>query len=243
LLEKLPEEELKELEKPEEPQEGAAYEQVGSEQNEDEDDWDWGWSDEDSGEPTSCSGSVSVDSESIPQVEESSNSDPSMHEQEEEEEEEEEDEWAREENIERISSLLDAQISKLGVQPTPEPAAPSPEPEAPTAAEATNGSVLATPAKRYHGVIKYFRGSFGWISSVEVAAMYPGMDVFLHKKHCCGVPKQSEIVSFHLAEDEKGNPKAEDARIEAEDKPPSPKKLTAICARDFFRERDARKSA
>merc|ERR1739845_295021 len=68
--------------------------------------------------------------------------------------------------------------------------------------------------KRYHGVVKYWRGSFGWITSPEVADMYPAMDVFMHKKDCESVPKRFCNVSFLLALDEKGNPKAVEARVE-----------------------------
>merc|ERR1739845_182271 len=102
-------------------------------------------------------------------------------------------------------------------------------------------SPVETPAKRYRGWVKYWRGSFGWITSPDVAEMYPDMDVFLHKRDCDTLPKRLESVSFLLTVDEKGNPKAMDARVEAlrDESSSSPKvaaitKFIPVSARDFF---------
>jgi hypothetical protein len=85
---------------------------------------------------------------------------------------------------------------------------------------------------RHKGVIKYFRGSFGWVDSPEVAAKYHGHDVFLHKRDCDGMPKLGENVSFILTEDDNGNPKAIKAAIKKSTAPaPSP---LMISARNFF---------
>merc|ERR1712181_58622 len=96
--------------------------------------------------------------------------------------------------------------------------------------------------KRYHGVVRYWRGSFGWVASKEVADLYPDCDVFLHKTDCDAAPKRFENVSFDLSFDDRGNPKAVDARLESSCPPSSPKAST-VSARDCFRLRDARNSA
>merc|ERR1712232_161026 len=79
-------------------------------------------------------------------------------------------------------------------------------------------------AKRYEGLVKYFRGSFGWLESEEVANKYPDADIFVHVNDCDFRPRQLDKVSFQLTEDHHGNPKAvsvgiwrEPARIDARD--------------------------
>merc|ERR1719189_695372 len=74
------------------------------------------------------------------------------------------------------------------------------------AAEAVQAQSAAVPIsqKRYEGIVKYFRGAFGWVVCEEVSAMYQGFDVFLHKRDCDVVPRQSDRVSFRLCLDDQG---------------------------------------
>jgi hypothetical protein len=82
--------------------------------------------------------------------------------------------------------------------------------------------------RKYRGVIKYFRGSFGWIVCEEIAADYPDCDVMVHKLDCAFRPRQGQEVSFRLALNERGNPQAMQVRIY---------KALEINARDWFAER------
>lgn len=84
-----------------------------------------------------------------------------------------------------------------------------PPPRAPETAPAT-----PVEERRRRGLVKFFRGSFGWIVCEEVARMCGGCDVFLHKNDCNGVPWRSDVVSFRLALDATGNPKAVEVRLE-----------------------------
>jgi len=74
---------------------------------------------------------------------------------------------------------------------------------------------MATGGKRHTGVVKSFKGSFGWISCPDVAAEFGGRDTFLHKKSINTLPTVGSKVTFRVALDPKGNPKAEDAVLEA----------------------------
>ncbi|CAE8617871.1 unnamed protein product, partial [Polarella glacialis] len=65
------------------------------------------------------------------------------------------------------------------------------------------------------GTVKTFKGSFGWLSCSEVAEQYGGRDVFLHKNVLNAVPAIGSTVAFRLVLDAKGQPKAEDAMVEA----------------------------
>jgi len=66
----------------------------------------------------------------------------------------------------------------------------------------------------YQGVVKSFKGSFGFISCGEVAEKFGGRDTFLHKNDVNGVPQEGSRVSFRLVLDAKSNPKAEAATLE-----------------------------
>jgi len=103
--------------------------------------------------------------------------------------------------------------------------------EAPVAAEAVTPQPAAVPVsqKRYEGIVKYFRGTFGWVVCEEVSAMYRGFDVFLHKDDCDARPRQFDKVSFRLGLDHKGNPKGVDARLVKEPE--------RVSARDWFSRR------
>lgn len=68
--------------------------------------------------------------------------------------------------------------------------------------------------KKYNGVVKSFRGSFGWVTCPEVAEQYKGRDVFLHKNSVNTEPIVGSKVAFRLTLDAKGNPKAEEAILE-----------------------------
>jgi len=97
--------------------------------------------------------------------------------------------------------------------------------------------------KRYEGIVKYFRGSFGWIQCPEISAKYRGCDIFLHKQDCVKKvgdrqvqPKQNDKITFQLSTDEKGNPKAIAARIHVNDT----KDIETIDANEFFHTRKER---
>merc|ERR1719189_3089427 len=96
------------------------------------------------------------------------------------------------------------------------------------AAEAVKAQPAAVPIsqKRYEGIVKYFRGAFGWVVCEELSAVYRGFDVFLHKRDCDAVPKQNDKVSFRLCLDDLGNPKGVDARLV--------KAPDMVSARDWF---------
>merc|ERR1712176_1045194 len=74
-------------------------------------------------------------------------------------------------------------------------------------------NALASPAlassKRFRGIIKSFKSSFGWIACEEVSRLYDGWDVFLHKNDCSFKPRKwGDEVVFSLTLDEGGHPKA-----------------------------------
>jgi hypothetical protein len=83
-----------------------------------------------------------------------------------------------------------------------------------------------TSSKQYEGFVKYFRGAFGRIESAEAMKQYPDVDVFVHINDCNFRPRQWDRVSFQLAEDHNGNPKA--VRVSAWKEP------SHIDARDWF---------
>merc|ERR1712014_172288 len=90
-------------------------------------------------------------------------------------------------------------------------------------------------AKRYEGIVTWFRGSFGWIQCSEIKN-----DIFLHKIDCVKKvsnsyerPKQGDTITFHLSTDEKGGPKAIDARIHVNDT----NGTEAIDVREYLRTR------
>jgi hypothetical protein len=87
--------------------------------------------------------------------------------------------------------------------------------------------------REYRGVVKYFRGSFGWIVCGEIAADYPDCDVMVHKLDCAFRPGQGDEVSFRLALNERGNPQAMQVRM---------CKALEINARDWFAERESRRN-
>ncbi|CAJ1372918.1 unnamed protein product [Effrenium voratum] len=68
-------------------------------------------------------------------------------------------------------------------------------------------------AGRHRGVVKFFRGSYGWLTCGEVAEKTGGRDIFLHKNQLNSVPGPGTTVEFSLTIDEKGQPKAVDAVV------------------------------
>jgi len=60
----------------------------------------------------------------------------------------------------------------------------------------------------YHGVVKWFRGSYGWLVCDAIAADYPDCDVLAHKSECSFKPRQGDRVCFRLALNAQGNPHA-----------------------------------
>jgi len=82
---------------------------------------------------------------------------------------------------------------------------------------------------RFDGTVKYFRGSFGWVSSAYLQRHYGGRDAFLHINDCSSgfQPRQGDAVTFVLAEDQMGNPKAVRAQAPV-----------VTNARDWFQKRE-----
>merc|ERR1712008_146045 len=58
-------------------------------------------------------------------------------------------------------------------------------------------------AKQYQGVVSWFRGSYGWLQSPEVAARYPNRVIFLHVNDCDSKPRQGDKLSFQVSDDVK----------------------------------------
>jgi len=58
-------------------------------------------------------------------------------------------------------------------------------------------------AKQYQGVVSWFRGSYGWLQSAEVAARYPNHMIFLHVNDCDSKPRQGDKLSFQVSDDVK----------------------------------------
>jgi hypothetical protein len=58
-------------------------------------------------------------------------------------------------------------------------------------------------AKRYQGVVSWFRGSYGWLQSPEVAARYQNRVIFLHVNDCDSKPRQGDKLSFQVSDDVK----------------------------------------
>jgi len=69
----------------------------------------------------------------------------------------------------------------------------------------------------YHGVIKVWRGAFGFITCEEVTSQFEGRDVFVHKNDINAIPINGSFVTFRLTKDAKGHPKAEEALVQLED--------------------------
>ncbi|CAK9042409.1 Ankyrin repeat domain-containing protein 17 [Durusdinium trenchii] len=62
---------------------------------------------------------------------------------------------------------------------------------------------------RHEGIVKFFRGSFGWVRCSDVAQKIGDRDIFLHKNQLNSVPTAGDVVEFKLVVDAKGQPKAE----------------------------------
>lgn len=79
---------------------------------------------------------------------------------------------------------------------------------------------------KYTGRVSWFRGSYGWVDCAEITTQYNGLHAFLHSNDCDFKPRQGDEVEFLLALDNKGNPKAVNAK--------QAKAPQVINARDWF---------
>jgi hypothetical protein len=95
-----------------------------------------------------------------------------------------------------------------------------------TARSKTSVPSVPTSTKRYQGIIKWFRGSYGWLVCDTVATDYPGCDVMVHKSDCNFKPKLGDQVCFCLALNAQGNPQAVSVKMQSEH---------IINARDWFK--------
>jgi hypothetical protein len=60
----------------------------------------------------------------------------------------------------------------------------------------------------YHGEVKSFKGSYGWLVCKALKADYPNCDVMMHKNDCNFRPRWGNRVIFRLALNGYGNPQA-----------------------------------
>mmetsp|Transcript_80112 Transcript_80112/g.126565 ORF Transcript_80112/g.126565 Transcript_80112/m.126565 type:complete len:514 (+) Transcript_80112:16-1557(+) len=84
----------------------------------------------------------------------------------------------------------------------------------------------------HKGIVKWFRGSYGWIDCSEVKTAHNDCDIFLHVSDCNFKPRQGQEVDFFLTFDDRGNPKA--VRVT------QAKAVKIISGRDYFAARDAK---
>jgi len=70
-----------------------------------------------------------------------------------------------------------------------------------------------TDNKRYVGHVSWWRGSYGWVDCQEVTTKYGARQVFLHFSDCAVKPRQWQEIEFSLTWDNKGDPKAVNARL------------------------------
>ncbi|CAK9042387.1 unnamed protein product [Durusdinium trenchii] len=68
---------------------------------------------------------------------------------------------------------------------------------------------------RHEGIVKFFRGSFGWVRCSDVAQKIGDRDIFLHKNQLNSVPTAGDVVEFKLVVDAKGQPKDLGGKVEA----------------------------
>jgi len=81
-----------------------------------------------------------------------------------------------------------------------------------------------TDRKWYQGVVKWFRGSYGWIVCEQAVK---GKDIMVHKNDCDFKPKQGDEICFQFMTNGQGDAQALKAK-----RPPS-----TIDAKDWFRAR------
>lgn len=60
----------------------------------------------------------------------------------------------------------------------------------------------------YQGIVTQFRGSYGFVYCEKAAALFPGIDMMVHKNDCDFRPRQGDEIRFQLAENQHGNPQA-----------------------------------
>jgi cold shock CspA family protein len=73
--------------------------------------------------------------------------------------------------------------------------------------------------QRYQGVVKYFRGSYGWITCAAISRKFDGQDVFVHRMECETPPRQGDTMSFKVVTDASGRPQAMEACFVVGEKP------------------------
>merc|ERR1712048_267926 len=105
--------------------------------------------------------------------------------------------------------------------------------------QARGKPVVSTPVNetRYEGIITWFRGSYGWLESTEVAAKYSGRYIFVHVNDCDSKPKQGDMMNFQLSLDVPAGLRNEQVKAIRARKlcaPPVSKASPMINARDFF---------
>jgi hypothetical protein len=106
----------------------------------------------------------------------------------------------------------------------------------PLRADAATGRI----DRRFQGVVKFFKGSFGWVTCQEVAVLYEGRDTFVHKGDCDTNLRRGDAISFSLTVDASGNPKALDLRKEVPFQPVLPPDTPVVeSAHEWFRKRDS----
>jgi hypothetical protein len=79
--------------------------------------------------------------------------------------------------------------------------------------------------KIYQGIVKWFRGSYGWLVCEAVSKDYPDVDVLVHKNDCNFKPKSGDEVRFRLSLNGQGNPQAMSVALNVTE---------TIDARDWF---------
>jgi len=90
------------------------------------------------------------------------------------------------------------------------PQIPSADSEAASTQGTANAPMALAPinANIYQGLVKWFRGSYGWLVCKSLTADYPGCDVLVHKSECDFKPRLGDRVCFRLAVNHLGHPQA-----------------------------------
>jgi cold shock CspA family protein len=98
-------------------------------------------------------------------------------------------------------------------------------------------TILSGPHK---GIVKWFRGSYGWVDCAEVKAKYSDCDIFLHMNDCDFKPRQGDAVDFFVAPGDMGNPKAVRVTQAKAVQMAKEKAVEMTNGRDYFAARDAK---
>jgi cold shock CspA family protein len=84
-------------------------------------------------------------------------------------------------------------------------------------------SLRPVDTRVYQGIVKWFRGAYGWLVCEALAKDFPDTDVFLHKNDCNFKPRPGDEVCFRMALNGQGIPQA--VKVAMQDR---------INARDWF---------